>query len=126
MTVWAGTSGYSFDEWKGWFYPEALPAKERLRYYAERLPAVEINNTFYRMPKAPVLESWAAQVPEGFRFVIKASQRITHIKRLRDCGELLGFLTARPPRSAPGSGRSCSSFRPTSARTRRVSRRSST
>ena len=78
MTVWAGTSGYSFDEWKGWFYPEALPAKERLRYYAERLPAVEINNTFYRMPKAPVLESWAAQVPEGFRFVIKASQRITH------------------------------------------------
>jgi uncharacterized protein YecE (DUF72 family) len=105
VKVWAGTSGYSFDEWKGWFYPETLPAKERLRYYAERLPAVEINNTFYRMPKAAVLESWAAQVPEGFRFVIKASQRISHIKRLRDCGELLGFLygatTALGPKLGP-------------------------
>ena len=88
----AGTSGFSYDAWKGPFYPEDLPARERLRFYAERLPAVEINNTFYRMPKASVLEGWAAQVPEGFRFAIKASRRITHQKRLRDVGEETGYL----------------------------------
>jgi uncharacterized protein YecE (DUF72 family) len=63
-----------------------------LRYYAERFPTVEINNTFYRMPKEPLLEGWAAQVPESFQFVIKATQRITHIKRLKECGEELSFL----------------------------------
>ncbi len=82
MELRSGTSGYSYKEWKGSFYPEDLPAKEMLRFYAERLPAVEINNTFYRLPRASVLEAWAEQVPEGFRFAIKASRRITHFKRL--------------------------------------------
>ena len=77
-----GTSGFSFPEWKGTFYPADLPAKGMLRYYAERLSTVEINNTFYRMPKPGLLESWAEQVPEGFRFTLKAPQRITHWKRL--------------------------------------------
>jgi uncharacterized protein YecE (DUF72 family) len=80
---WVGTSGFSYDEWKGRFYPEDLAAKDRLSFYASRLPAVEINNTFYRMPKSSVLEGWARQVPERFRFVLKASQRITHVKRLK-------------------------------------------
>jgi uncharacterized protein YecE (DUF72 family) len=84
MKFWVGTSGYSYREWKGGFYPEDLPADEMLRFYATRLPAVEINNTFYRLPKASVVESWAEQVPSGFRFVIKASRRITHIKRLKN------------------------------------------
>ncbi len=83
----AGTSGFAYDEWAGIFYPEDLPARERLSYYASRLPAVEINNTFYRMPRPQVLEGWAAQVPASFRFAIKAPQRITHHKRLKEAGE---------------------------------------
>ncbi len=78
-----GTSGYSYKEWRGNFYPEKLTATKMLAYYAERLSSVELNNTFYRMPKSEVLESWAAQVPDGFRFSIKASRRITHFKRLK-------------------------------------------
>jgi uncharacterized protein YecE (DUF72 family) len=92
VRVLTGTSGYSFDEWKGNFYPEKLPSRDRLRFYAERFPTVEINNTFYRMPRESVLQGWADQVPESFRFVLKASQRITHIKRLKECGELLSYL----------------------------------
>ena len=92
MRVLTGTSGFSYKEWKGSFYPEDLPADAMLRYYAERLPAVEINNTFYRMPKAELLASWAEQVPDGFRFVLKASQRITHFKRLKDVSEEVGYF----------------------------------
>ncbi len=87
MKLRVGTSGYSFKEWKGPFYPEGIPPQEMLRYYAERLPAVEINNTFYRLPKASVLEAWADQVPEDFRFALKASRRITHFKRLKGAGD---------------------------------------
>ena len=92
VRVLTGTSGYSYAEWKGNFYPEKMAAKDMLRYYAERFPTVEINNTFYRMPKEELLQGWAGQVPESFTFVIKASQRITHIKRLKECGELLAYL----------------------------------
>ncbi len=87
-----GTSGYSYKEWKGSFYPDKLPAREMLAFYAQQLPAVEINNTFYRLPKQSVLESWAGQVPDDFRFVIKASRRITHFKRLRDTDDETGYL----------------------------------
>ena len=87
-----GTSGYSYAEWKGNFYPEKMAAKDMLRYYAERFPTVEINNTFYRMPKEALLAGWAEQVPESFTFVIKASKRITHDKGLKECGELLAYL----------------------------------
>ena len=92
MRVLTGTSGFSYKEWKGSFYPEDLPADAMLRYYGERLPAVEINNTFYRMPKAELLSGWAEQVPDGFRFVLKASQRITHFKRLKDVSEEVGYF----------------------------------
>ena len=84
MKLWVGTSGYSYKPWLGNFYPERLAAKEMLRFYAARLPAVEINNTFYRLPKETVLQTWAEQVPAEFRFVLKAPQRITHVKRLKD------------------------------------------
>jgi uncharacterized protein YecE (DUF72 family) len=80
----AGTSGYSYKEWHGHFYPEKLPADARLRYYAERLPTVEINNTFYRMPAPTMLAKWAEQVPSNFTFTLKAPQRITHVHRLRE------------------------------------------
>ena len=92
MNLFAGTSGYSYKEWKGPFYPERLSAVDMLRFYASRLPAVEINNTFYRLPKADVLESWASQVPPEFRFTLKASRRITHLKRLRDVAEETDYL----------------------------------
>lgn len=84
MILQVGTSGFSYKEWKGTFYPEDLPAKDMLSYYASRLPAVEINNTFYRLPQRSMLEGWKDQVPAQFRFSIKASQRITHFKRLKD------------------------------------------
>jgi len=87
-----GTSGYSYVGWRGPFYPERLPSRDWLRFYAERLPAVEINNTFYRLPRASVLESWAEQVPGGFRFALKASRRITHFKRLAGCADETGYL----------------------------------
>jgi len=87
MNLHVGTSGYSYKEWKGSFYPENLSAKAMLSYYAERLPAVEINNTFYRLPQKSMLENWLAQVPANFRFSLKASQRITHFKRLHEVEE---------------------------------------
>ena len=90
----AGASGYSFKEWKGNFYPEKIKPEEMLAFYAERLPTVEINNTFYRMPKTAVLENWANSTPEGFRFAIKASRRITHMSRIKaeSSAEPVGFL----------------------------------
>ena len=92
MKLHVGTSGYSYKEWKGNFYPEDLPAKEMLAYYARQLPAVEINNTFYRMPQASMIENWKEQVPAEFRFSIKATQRITHIKRINNCSEETKYL----------------------------------
>jgi uncharacterized protein YecE (DUF72 family) len=85
MQVHAGTSGFSYDEWEGAFYPEKLPAKQRLAFYATKLDTVEINNTFYRTPSASVVEGWRAQAGPDFRFVVKASQRLTHQRRLKEC-----------------------------------------
>jgi len=92
MNFYLGTSGYSYKEWKGPFYPEDLPEKQMLRFYGERFRTVEINNTFYRMPKASVLENWAEEVPADFKFVLKASQRITHMQRLKDTGDSVSYL----------------------------------
>src|SRR5882724_8208893 len=92
MNLYVGTSGYSYKEWKGPFYPEDLPDKQMLRFYGERLRTVEINNTFYRMPKASVLEAWGEEVPSDFKFVLKASQRITHMQRLKDADDSVAYL----------------------------------
>ena len=91
--LWTGTSGFSYKEWKGSFYPDKLPANRMLEYYSRRLSSVEINNTFYRLPRAEMLEKWASQVPEDFAFVLKASRRITHMARLKDAGDPLEYLT---------------------------------
>lgn len=90
--IYVGTSGYSYKEWKGSFYPEKIPAKDMLSYYAERLRAVELNNTFYRLPQPSMVQGWKAQVPDNFRFSVKASQRITHFKRLKDVSEETRFM----------------------------------
>ncbi|MGH8659819.1 MAG: DUF72 domain-containing protein [Gammaproteobacteria bacterium] len=92
MCVFAGTSGFSYPEWRGIFYPPEIRPGEMLAFYAQKLPAVEINNTFYRLPKPEVLQSWSAQVPEDFRFVLKAPRRITHIKRLKDAEEEVRYF----------------------------------
>ncbi|MGZ6237682.1 MAG: DUF72 domain-containing protein [Syntrophales bacterium] len=84
MKIYVGTSGYGYKEWKGKFYPEKISPEEMLRFYSGRLGAVEINNTFYHMPKENVLTSWAKQVPDDFVFAIKAPQVITHLKRLKN------------------------------------------
>jgi uncharacterized protein YecE (DUF72 family) len=82
-TLLAGASGYAFKEWCGSFYPDKLKSDAMLAFYAERLPTVEINNTFYQMPKTTVLENWVQATPPDFRFSIKASRRITHDARLK-------------------------------------------
>lgn len=87
MGLWVGTSGYAYPEWRGSFYPEKMQTAKMLPYYAEHFPTVEINNTFYRMPNAKLLEGWSAQVPEQFKLTLKAPQRITHHKRLRECAD---------------------------------------
>jgi uncharacterized protein YecE (DUF72 family) len=92
MNLYVGTSGYSYKEWKGTFYPKDLPDKQMLHFYGERFRTVEINNTFYRMPKASVLEAWAGEVPIDFKFVLKAPQRITHEHRLKDAGDSVSYL----------------------------------
>ena len=100
-----GTSGYNYEAWRGSFYPEDLSARKMLAYYAGQFDTVEINYSFYRKPTAKILQGWAAQVPEGFRFALKAWQRITHQKRLRETAELVSSFAdaARElgPRLAP-------------------------
>jgi uncharacterized protein YecE (DUF72 family) len=92
MQVLAGTSGFSYKAWKGNFYPADLPDARMLEYYAAQLPSVEINNTFYRMPSAKMVAKWLQVVPESFRFVLKASRRITHMKRLKDAQDETEYL----------------------------------
>ena len=84
MRVLCGTSGYNYEPWRGPFYPADLPKSKMLPYYASRFDTVEINYSFYRKPTAKLLGGWAAQVPERFRFALKAWQRITHHTRLRE------------------------------------------
>jgi len=89
MNLFAGTSGFSYKEWKGRFYPANQPDRQMLDFYGSRLPTVEINNTFYRMPKREALEGWAGQVPGSFKFALKAPQRITHRERLEGSSDSL-------------------------------------
>jgi uncharacterized protein YecE (DUF72 family) len=90
--VFVGTSGFAYKEWKGSFYPDDLPAKKYLSYYAGHFHTTEINNTFYRMPTAKLCEGWYAEVPDGFSFTLKLSQRITHFKRLKNVGDEMNFF----------------------------------
>lgn len=88
MSVFVGTSGYNYPEWRGSFYPEKFPASKMLAYYAERFDTVEVNYTFYRVPTPALLEGWAKGTPDGFKFTLKAPRRITHDSKLRRCEEL--------------------------------------
>ena len=92
MELHVGTSGFSYEKWRGSFYPEDLASGEMLRFYAGQLSSVEINNTFYRMPKRALLEGWSRQVPPQFVFALKAPKRITHIKKLREVADDVTYL----------------------------------
>ena len=92
MQLFVGTSGFSYKEWQGKFYPEKISPKEMLRFYAQRLATVEINNTFYHQPTEAVLTSWAEQVPEEFVFAFKTPQVITHFKRLQNVDEETAYF----------------------------------
>ncbi|MBV9080064.1 MAG: DUF72 domain-containing protein [Elusimicrobia bacterium] len=87
MKCFIGTSGFSYREWKPAFYPADLPSDRMLSFYADRFPTVEVNNTFYRMPKEESLRAWSEEVPAGFVFSFKAPQIITHMKRLKNVEE---------------------------------------
>ncbi|MDQ7859154.1 MAG: DUF72 domain-containing protein [Armatimonadota bacterium] len=88
-TLYAGTSGFSYPEWRGGFYPADLRADEMLAYYSRALRTVELNNTFYRFPRAEHVAQWRQATPDGFRFAVKANRAITHVQRLRDVAELV-------------------------------------
>jgi len=90
-----GTSGFSYPEWRGTFYPEDLPAEEMLKFYSRTFPTVELNNTFYRFPRIAQVEEWRKATPRGFRFGVKANRLITHTRRLRDVDELVRLQLER-------------------------------
>jgi uncharacterized protein YecE (DUF72 family) len=90
--LFVGTSGFSYREWRGSFYPEDMKEAGMLAHYASHFRSVELNNTFYRLPNEKMLVHWAEQVPQGFRFALKASRTITHIKRLKEVTDPVGYL----------------------------------
>lgn len=93
-----GTSGYVYPHWRGLFYPPGLPQKDELAWYASRFDAVELNNTFYRLPTEATARAWASRVPAGFVFAVKGSRFLTHVKRLKETGEPVArFLRAVAP-----------------------------
>ncbi|MGH8140019.1 MAG: DUF72 domain-containing protein [Steroidobacteraceae bacterium] len=104
MTIWVGTSGYNYPEWKGSFYPEKLPTAKMLPYYAERFQTVEINYTFYRAPTEKILEGWKGQTPDPFKLTLKAPKRITHDARLRDCADRVRFFLTTAATLGPKLG----------------------
>ncbi len=96
--IYLGTSGFSYTEWQGSFYPEKLPQKQFLSYYSTKFNTTEINSTFYRFPSRNLVEGWAKQVADEFRFALKLSQRITHRKKLTEVDEEMGwFLNGAEP-----------------------------
>lgn len=98
MEVRIGTSGWQYDDWRGVLYPDGVAKKDWLAYYSERFPVVEVNNTFYNLPSDDTFVKWRNGSEEGFRFVVKASRFITHIRRLRECREPVQLLWSRAER----------------------------
>src|SRR5262249_22067205 len=90
--VFIGTSGWAYASWKPDFYPQSLPQKKFLEYYASQLNSVEVNYTFRQLPTAAMLAGWIAAAGANFRFSFKAPQRLTHILRLKDCAEGVASL----------------------------------
>jgi uncharacterized protein YecE (DUF72 family) len=96
--IYVGTSGWQYDSWKGTFYPKGLPQRAWLSHYVTRFPVVEVNNSFYQLPKEGTFDRWRVDTPAGFLFVVKASRYITHIRRLRNCKEPVELFWSRATR----------------------------
>jgi uncharacterized protein YecE (DUF72 family) len=90
-----GTSGWHYNHWMRRFYPEDLPKSKWLQYYARQFDTVEINNTFYQLPKEVSIKRWRELAPKGFLYTVKANRYITHIKRLKDTSEELNRFFER-------------------------------
>ena len=98
--IWVGLSGWSYANWRGAFYPPALPSREYLAFYAREFKTTEINSSFYHFPRPQTYERWAAQVPDGFVFAVKANRVLTHTRRLQEVEEpWLRFVQAVAPPS---------------------------
>jgi len=107
--LYAGASGFSYPSWRGGFYPADAKPDTFLQRYAERVNAVELNNTFYRVPEEDQFDRWAAQTPEGFRFAVTMSRRLTGVGRVegvdgfcrmaRRLGDRLGPLRVKIPQA---------------------------
>jgi uncharacterized protein YecE (DUF72 family) len=95
VAVLVGTSGWQYDDWRGRFYPKDLPKSEWLRYFSEAFPTVEVNNTFYQLPKEETFVAWREASADGFLVTVKASRYITHLRRLRDCRDPVRLLWSR-------------------------------
>jgi uncharacterized protein YecE (DUF72 family) len=104
MTIWVGTSGYNYPEWRGSFYPEKFPTAKMLPYYAERFQTVEINYTFYRSPNEKILDGWNRETPDRFKLTLKAPKRITHDARLRDCTDKVRYFLDTAAKLGPKLG----------------------
>lgn len=95
VSVWIGTSGWQYDDWRGRVYPDGVPQRAWLEEYAVRFRTVEVNNAFYRLPERSTFERWRDQTPDGFRMAVKVSRYLTHVKRLREPEEPVARLLDR-------------------------------
>ncbi len=109
--------GFRNNEWKGSFYPEDLKPADMLAYYAQRPAAVEINNSFHRTPTKSLLQGWASQAPDAFRFVPKVARKVTHFKRLKNVNAEVAYLVKTVAVMGDRLGAPRCSFRPTSPAT---------
>lgn len=103
-SLYVGTSGWQYPDWKGDFYPEDVPQRRFLEHYSTRFSATELNASFYRLPSASMIDGWLARTPARFRFCLKLSRLITHNKRLSDCEEVLGNFLERVEPLSPRMG----------------------
>jgi uncharacterized protein YecE (DUF72 family) len=111
--IYVGTSGWQYVSWRGRFYPNGLHQRAWLRAYASRFPVVEINNSFYRLPNETTFDRWRQETPPGFRFVVKASRYITHVRRMRDANDAVDLFWSRATRLREKLGPVLFQFPPT-------------
>ena len=117
--IWVGTSGWRYPPWRGTFYPSGLPQRRELAHLAGLVNSVEINGSFYSLQRPESYRAWAAETPDDFRFAVKGSRYITHLKQLRDVRRRWPTSSPRASsRSAPSSARCCGSYRRGCASTR--------
>jgi uncharacterized protein YecE (DUF72 family) len=104
VDLYIGTSGWTYASWRGRVYPQGVPRRSWLAYYAGLFPSVEVNGSFYGLPQASTFQSWASQVPEDFRFAVKGSRHVTHFKKLVDTEDSVELFLDRARELGPKLG----------------------